>query len=169
MLHAYSAAENWEKAYAIFQEMETIGIQPDGIACSALMRAFNKGGDPSRIVASSGDINFDTYAILLKNLLSVGSWRKYIEVLQWMVDAGIRPSSQMYLDISSFAQKSGGAEYATFIKQRIELLKRKYGHQDSISKLCDTDSASSLTSRTKVENYKLLESTMAVTYPVSDC
>lgn len=41
------------------------------------------------------------------------------QVLQWMVDAGIRPSSQMYLDISSFAQKSGGAEYATLIKERI--------------------------------------------------
>lgn len=33
-----------------------------------------------KIVASNGDINFDTYSILLKNLLSVGSWRKYIEV-----------------------------------------------------------------------------------------
>lgn len=42
-----------------------------------------------------------------------------MQVLQWMVDARIRPSSQMYLDISSFAQKSGGAEYATLIKERV--------------------------------------------------
>lgn len=43
----------------------------------------------------------------------------FAQVLQWMVDAGIRPSSQMYLDISSFAHKSAGAEYATLIKERI--------------------------------------------------
>ena len=32
------------------------------------------------IVASGADINFETYSILLKNLLAVGKWRKYIEV-----------------------------------------------------------------------------------------
>lgn len=30
--------------------METTDIQPDTIACSALMRAFNKGGQPSKVL-----------------------------------------------------------------------------------------------------------------------
>jgi hypothetical protein len=30
--------------------MEEYNIQPDTIACSALMRAFNKGGDPSKVL-----------------------------------------------------------------------------------------------------------------------
>ena len=39
-----------------------------------LMQLFYK------IVATGADINFNTYSILLKNLLSAGNWRKYIEV-----------------------------------------------------------------------------------------
>lgn len=30
--------------------METNNIEPDSIACSALMRAFNKGGQPSKVL-----------------------------------------------------------------------------------------------------------------------
>lgn len=33
-----------------------------------------------KIVAAGADVNFSTYSILLKNLLSAGNWRKYIEV-----------------------------------------------------------------------------------------
>lgn len=33
-----------------------------------------------KIVASDTEINISTYSILLKNLLSAGNWRKYIEV-----------------------------------------------------------------------------------------
>ncbi|EXC04358.1 hypothetical protein L484_015985 [Morus notabilis] len=196
MVHAYVAAENWEKACILFEEMETNGIQPDSIACSAVMRAYNRGGQSSKvlilvehmrekgipfndsilfeiisacsllrdwrttidliklmepslpvvsiavinqllhflgrsgkvetmmklfykIVASGAEINMSTYSILLKNLLSSGNWRKYIEVLQWMEDAGIQPSNGMFLDISTYAQKSGGAEYAAIIKERL--------------------------------------------------
>lgn len=32
------------------------------------------------MVSSGADVNFNTYSILLKNLLSAGNWRKYIEV-----------------------------------------------------------------------------------------
>lgn len=45
-----SISENWEKACALFQEMEINGVQPDSIACAALMRAFNKGGQPSKVL-----------------------------------------------------------------------------------------------------------------------
>ncbi|KAL5539473.1 hypothetical protein UlMin_042961 [Ulmus minor] len=203
MLQAYVAAENWEKACTLFQEMEINGINLDTVACSAAMRAFNKGGhslkvlilaehmkekeipfsdsiffemisacsllrdwrtaihliklmEPSfpvvsvslinqllhflgksgkvdtmmklfyKIVESGAEINIDTYSILLKNLLSAGNWRKYIEVLQWMEDSGVPPSYGMYCDISSYALKSG-VDYAPVIKERIESLKGKAG------------------------------------------
>ncbi|XP_039057117.1 pentatricopeptide repeat-containing protein At2g41720-like [Hibiscus syriacus] len=45
-----SASENWAKASALFPEMEENDIQPDSIACSALMRAFNKGGQPTKVL-----------------------------------------------------------------------------------------------------------------------
>ena len=41
--------EKWEKACELFLEMEANGVEPDSIACSALMRAFNKGGQPSNV------------------------------------------------------------------------------------------------------------------------
>lgn len=213
MLHAYIAAENWEKACTLFEEMETIGIQLDSIACSTVMRALNKGGQSSKvlilaehmrekgipfsdsiffeiisacsllrdwkttidliklmepslpvvstgiinqllhflgrsgkveimmklfykIVASGAEINSSTYSILLKKLLSAGNWRKYIEVLQWMEDAGIQPSNSMYLDISTYAQKSGGADYAAIIQERLDSLKRKTVDRDSTTRPC---------------------------------
>lgn len=42
--------ECWEKACGLLQEMEEYHIQPDTIAFSALMRAFNKVGIPSKVL-----------------------------------------------------------------------------------------------------------------------
>lgn len=47
---SYYPSENWEKACALFLDMETNDVQPDSVACSALMRAFNKGGRPSKVL-----------------------------------------------------------------------------------------------------------------------
>lgn len=44
------ASENWTKASALFLEMERNDIEPDSVACSALMRAFNKGGQSSKVL-----------------------------------------------------------------------------------------------------------------------
>lgn len=41
--------EKWGKACELFLEMGANGIDPDSIACSALMRAFNKGDQPSNV------------------------------------------------------------------------------------------------------------------------
>ncbi|GMP97480.1 hypothetical protein CsSME_00045716 [Camellia sinensis var. sinensis] len=49
MIHAYNAVENWEKASAILLEMEMNDVQPDAIACSSLMSAFNKGCQPAKV------------------------------------------------------------------------------------------------------------------------
>ncbi|XP_017243113.1 pentatricopeptide repeat-containing protein At2g41720 isoform X2 [Daucus carota subsp. sativus] len=50
MLHAYSAADG-DKAFALFQEMEMADVQLDSIACSSLMRAFNQGNQPARVLS----------------------------------------------------------------------------------------------------------------------
>lgn len=33
---------------AVFQEMELNNVQPDSVACAALMRAFNRGSQPGK-------------------------------------------------------------------------------------------------------------------------
>lgn len=43
-------AENWEKAFAVFQDMELNDVHPDAIACSALMRSFNRGCQPDKVL-----------------------------------------------------------------------------------------------------------------------
>lgn len=45
-----------------------------------------------------------------------------MQVLQWMEDAGMRPSNLMYQNILSFAQKSAGTEYAAVIQERIGMV-----------------------------------------------
>ncbi|KAF3672200.1 hypothetical protein FXO38_06221, partial [Capsicum annuum] len=50
-------------------------------------------------------------------------------VLEWMGDGGLQPSSNMYDDILFFAQRSGGTGNAAVIKQRIESLRKKSGHE----------------------------------------
>lgn len=50
ILRSYILAEEWEKAISVFSEMERCNIQLDPIACSAIMRAFNKGGNPASVL-----------------------------------------------------------------------------------------------------------------------
>ena len=40
-----------QKAWEIFQEMESHNIPPDSIAYSSLMKSFNKGSQPERVLA----------------------------------------------------------------------------------------------------------------------
>lgn len=42
-----------------------------------------------------------------------------MQVLEWIVEGGIHPSSEMYSNIFTFAQRSCGAEYASAIQERI--------------------------------------------------
>lgn len=46
--------------------------------------------------------------------------------MEWMADAGIQPSSGMYKNIVSFAQKSSGTECAPVIQERIGMLITPY-------------------------------------------
>ena len=40
----------WEKVCVLYQEMEANNIQVDSIACSALMKAFNRGNQASNVL-----------------------------------------------------------------------------------------------------------------------
>lgn len=40
---------NLEKVFEVFKEMESNNVIPDSIACSSLMRAFNKGCQPAKV------------------------------------------------------------------------------------------------------------------------
>ncbi|KAL0453113.1 UNVERIFIED_CONTAM: Pentatricopeptide repeat-containing protein [Sesamum latifolium] len=50
LLHSYSTAQHWDKAFTVFQEMELNGVQPDTVACAALMRTFNQGSQPGKVL-----------------------------------------------------------------------------------------------------------------------
>lgn len=47
----FHSAGKLHKAFAMFQEMDSCGCQPDSIACSALMRALNKGEHPAKVLS----------------------------------------------------------------------------------------------------------------------
>lgn len=49
----FHISDDWEKAFAIFQEMELGGVQPDSVACSTLMRAFNRGCQPEKVMLAA--------------------------------------------------------------------------------------------------------------------
>ncbi|KAL5995244.1 hypothetical protein ACLOJK_025302 [Asimina triloba] len=63
-----------------------------------------------KMVASGVELNIGTYSILLKNLLAAGNWRKYVEVLQWMEDAGIQPSFEMYQNVVPYIRRENCKE-----------------------------------------------------------
>ncbi|KAM7505449.1 hypothetical protein LguiB_004353 [Lonicera macranthoides] len=145
MVSACSLLRDWKTAIELIRMMEpSFHLMSVGLV-NQLLHFIGKAGKIEsmmklfyKIVESGTEINSSTYSILLKNLLATRNWRKYIEVMEWMEDAGIRPSSGMYKNIVSFAQKSSGTEYAPVIQERIESLKRKSAHQISTRKLLDS-------------------------------
>ncbi|KAK0582912.1 hypothetical protein LWI29_031031 [Acer saccharum] len=144
MVSACSILRDWRTTSELIKLMEpSFPVASIGLINQLLQLLGKSGKNESmmklfyKIVASGPEANLNTYSILLKNLLAAGNWRKYIEVLQWMEDAGIQPSNGMFHDIYSFSQKSGGAEYAAIIREKVESLKsRKSGNQISANQ-CD--------------------------------
>jgi len=45
----------------------------------------------------------------------------HVQVLQWMEDAGTRPSLQMYHDVLSYTWRDKSTEYAVQIQERISM------------------------------------------------
>ncbi|KAK8301034.1 hypothetical protein V6Z12_D05G435300 [Gossypium hirsutum] len=130
MVSACSILQDWKTTIDLIKLMEpwfplvSIGL------LNQLLNLLGKSGKIEsmmklfyKIIASGVPVSFNTYSILLKNLLAAENWRKYIEVLQWMEDSGIQPSKGMFVDIVSFSQKRCGVEYADKIKEKVGKLK----------------------------------------------
>ncbi|KAI3760634.1 hypothetical protein L1987_51032 [Smallanthus sonchifolius] len=83
--------EKWENAFALFQKMEMKGVQPDLIACSALMRAFNRGNQPAKVLVVAEfmqdrkiPMNDTIYFEMLFACSILQDWRKTIELIGLM-------------------------------------------------------------------------------------
>lgn len=145
MVSACSILQDWRTAVDMIKYIEpSLPVISSG-CLNQFLHSLGKSGKIEtmlklffKMLASGADVNLNTYSILLKNLLSSGNWRKYLEVLQWMEDAGIHPSKEMYHDISSFSQKCCGNENAAVIRERLESLKREFGDQISTSQPCES-------------------------------
>ncbi|KAG8100311.1 hypothetical protein GUJ93_ZPchr0013g35686 [Zizania palustris] len=78
-----------------------------------------------KMVTSCSTVGLSTYTVLLRNLLAVGKWRKYIEVLQWMEDAGVRPTLFMYQNVLPYIWRENGMDYATLMEEKISSLREE--------------------------------------------
>ncbi|KAG5555735.1 hypothetical protein RHGRI_006395 [Rhododendron griersonianum] len=129
MLSACSILRDWRTTTKLVKMMEpSFPVISVGVLNQLLLFIGKSGKIETmmmiflKIVATGGEISVSTYSIVLKNLLAAGNWRKYIEVLGWMEDAGIHPSFEMYRRILHFAQNGSGAEYAAVIQERVSKL-----------------------------------------------
>ncbi|XP_049931966.1 pentatricopeptide repeat-containing protein At2g41720 isoform X2 [Nymphaea colorata] len=77
-----------------------------------------------KVMESNVEVSFQTYSMVLKGLLGVGKWKKYIEVLHWMEDAKLNPSLEMYQAVLPYAYKNESME-CDMLQQRIENMKTK--------------------------------------------
>lgn len=78
-----------------------------------------------KMVTSCSTVGLSTYTVLLRNLLAVGKWRKYIEVLQWMEDAGLRPTLYMYQSVLPYIWRDNSMDYVTLMQEKINALREK--------------------------------------------
>ncbi|WVZ62444.1 hypothetical protein U9M48_012196 [Paspalum notatum var. saurae] len=85
----------------------------------SMMKLFYK------MVTSCSTVGLSTYTVLLKNLLVVGKWRKYVEVLQWMEDAGVRPTLYMYQSVLPYIWRDNSMDYVTLMQEKISALREK--------------------------------------------
>lgn len=85
----------------------------------SMMKLFYK------MVTSCSTVGLSTYTILLRNLLIVGKWRKYVEVLQWMEDAGVCPTLYMYQSVLPYIWRDNSMDYVTLMQEKINALREK--------------------------------------------
>ncbi|XP_073153720.1 pentatricopeptide repeat-containing protein At2g41720 isoform X1 [Henckelia pumila] len=144
MVSSCSILRDWKRLTDVIEMMElTLPLISVG-TLNQLLHSLGKVGNIDtmikiflKIVASGAEVEVTTYEVLLQNLLAAGNWRKYIEVMQWMEDAGVQPSAGIYNNILYFAQRSAGIENAAVIRERIESLKRKSVYSTMERKHCD--------------------------------
>ncbi|KAI3988551.1 hypothetical protein MKX01_026365, partial [Papaver californicum] len=117
MIHAYGAAENWEKACDLFEDMEINEIEPDSIACSSLMKAFNKGWQPAQVVRLAQlmrekAIPFSeaTFFEIISACSMLRDWRTTMSFIEMMEPSFSRVSIGLLNQLLYFIGKSGKVE-----------------------------------------------------------
>ncbi|KAF5946370.1 hypothetical protein HYC85_016598 [Camellia sinensis] len=117
MIHAYNAVENWEKASAILLEMEMNDVQPDAIACSSLMSAFNKGCQPAKVLSLAEfmrdkDIPFNeaTFFEMVSACSMLRDWRTAMDLIKMMEPSFPAISVGLLNQLLHFIGKSGKIE-----------------------------------------------------------
>ncbi|BAT00611.1 Os07g0213300, partial [Oryza sativa Japonica Group] len=78
-----------------------------------------------KMVTSCSTVGLSTYAVVLRNLLVVGKWRKYIEVLQWMEDSGVHPTLYMFQNVLPYIWRENGMDFAATMQEKISSLRDK--------------------------------------------
>ncbi|KAK9157317.1 hypothetical protein Scep_003891 [Stephania cephalantha] len=134
ILSACSMLRDWRTAIDLIETAEPLlSVFSVGLLNQAL-NLIGKSGKIEimmklfyKMVSLGAYLNNETYSILLKNIQSVGKWRKYIEVLQWMEDTGTQLSIEMYNSISSTAWKGWTKEHTQLIQEKLECLKKQVG------------------------------------------
>ncbi|KAG6418978.1 hypothetical protein SASPL_121186 [Salvia splendens] len=126
MVSACTILREWKTLTEVIEMMGTSLPSISVGTLNHLLHSFGKVGKIDtmmklflKIVSSRGEADSTTYAVLLKNLLAAGNWRKYIEVMQWMDGAGVPHSAQMYKDLLFIAQTSSGTMNAAAIRERL--------------------------------------------------
>ncbi|XP_020100290.1 pentatricopeptide repeat-containing protein At2g41720 isoform X2 [Ananas comosus] len=130
IIFSCSMLRDWRTAIQVIEHMEPSFSSTSLGILNQLLHFLGKCGKIEtmmkiffKILASCSNVGCATYSILLKNLLAAGKWRKYIEVLQWMEDAGIQPAAYMYRNVISYAWKENSMEYVALIQEKI----KRYG------------------------------------------
>nr|CAD1821943.1 unnamed protein product [Ananas comosus var. bracteatus] len=118
IIFSCSMLRDWRTAIQVIEHMEPSFSSTSLGILNQLLHFLGKCGKIEtmmkiffKILASCSNVGCATYSILLKNLLAAGKWRKYIEVLQWMEDAGIQPAAYMYRNVISYAWKENSMEF----------------------------------------------------------
>ncbi|URE15279.1 PPR repeat [Musa troglodytarum] len=132
VIYACSMVRDWRAAIKTIECMETSFSSISLGLLNQLLHFLGKSGKIEtmmkvyyKILSSHSNVSLVTHTILLKNLLTSGRWRMCIEVLQWMEDAGIQPTLNMYRSVLSYARKDNSMEHANLIQERISNLRGK--------------------------------------------
>ncbi|KAG6416450.1 hypothetical protein SASPL_123880 [Salvia splendens] len=130
MVSACTILREWKTLTEVIEIMGTSLPSISVGTLNHLLHSFGKVGKIDtmmklflKIVSSRGEADSTTYAVLLKNLLAAGNWRKYIEVMQWMDGAGVPHSAQMYKDLQFLAQTSSGTMNAAAMREKLEVMR----------------------------------------------
>ncbi|MQL79272.1 hypothetical protein Taro_011709 [Colocasia esculenta] len=114
MIDLYGAAGNCEKAWDVFQEMEMNDIQPDAIAYSSLMKPFNRGWQPERVLhlaklmkEKGVPINSAATFEILSSCSMLRDWRSASEFIEKMEPSFGYTSLGLLNQVLHFLGKSG--------------------------------------------------------------